>query len=62
MKICKYKRMFLSIRFLVLSVFVGLAIASCQSQTNNLETSTSDKTDCRTIEHEAGETEVCDRP
>ena len=51
--------MLLSIRFLVLSVFVGIAIASCQGQTNNSETSASDKTDCRTVKHEVGETEVC---
>ena len=54
--------MFISIRVLILSIFVGIAIASCQSQTNNQQTSTSDKTDCRTIEHEAGETEVCGEP
>ena len=54
--------MLLSIRFLVLSVFVVGAIASCQSQTSNPETSTSNQTDCRTIEHEAGETEVCGEP
>ena len=51
-----------SIRFLVLSVFVGIAISSCQSQANNLETSTSNQADCRTIKHEAGETEVCSQP
>ena len=51
-----------SIRFLVLSVFLGMAIASCQSQANKLETSTSNRTDCRTIEHEAGETAVCGEP
>ena len=70
MKILKYKRMLLSIRFLVLSVLMGIAIsltawlryASCQSQTSNPEASTSNKDDCRTVEHEAGETEVCDRP
>ena len=51
-----------SIRFLVLFVFMGMAIASCQSQTNNSKTSTSNQTDCRTVEHEAGETEVCGEP
>ena len=51
-----------SIRLLLIAVITALAIASCQSQTNNRETSTSDQTDCRTVEHEAGETEVCDRP
>ena len=49
------------IRFLILSIFMVGAIASCQSQTNN-ETFTSNQTDCRTIEHEAGETEVCSQP
>ncbi|MEM9803913.1 MAG: iron-siderophore ABC transporter substrate-binding protein [Cyanobacteria bacterium P01_D01_bin.56] len=38
------------------------AISSCQPQTSNRETSTSNQTDCRTIEHEAGETEVCGQP
>ena len=51
-----------SIRFLVLSVFAIGAIASCQNSSNNLKTSASDKTDCRNVEHEVGETEVCDRP
>ena len=54
--------MLCSIRFLVLSVFLGIAIASCQNQTSNPENSTSNQTDCRTIEHEAGETEVCGEP
>ncbi|MEM9274140.1 MAG: iron-siderophore ABC transporter substrate-binding protein [Cyanobacteria bacterium P01_F01_bin.143] len=52
----------MSIRFLVLSVFVVGTIASCRSSTSNPEISTSDKTECRTIEHEAGETEVCSQP
>ncbi|MEM7594047.1 MAG: ABC transporter substrate-binding protein, partial [Cyanobacteria bacterium P01_A01_bin.83] len=51
-----------SIRFLVLSVFVGIAIASCQSPANRQPASASDQADCRTIEHEAGETEVCGQP
>ncbi|MEM8672884.1 MAG: iron-siderophore ABC transporter substrate-binding protein [Cyanobacteria bacterium P01_G01_bin.67] len=51
--------MLLPIRFLVLSVFLGLMIASCQSQANKQQASTANHTNCRTIEHEAGETEVC---
>ena len=62
MRTWKYKNILLSIRFLVLSVFVGLAIASCQNQTNNSENSIANQTDCRAIEHEAGETEICGRP
>ena len=49
-------------KFLILIIVLGGAIASCQSQSNNSETSASDKTDCRIIEHKAGETKVCDRP
>ena len=56
------ERMLSSIRFWVLSIFMVGAIASCQSQTSNPEKSTSDQADCRTIEHEAGETEVCGEP
>ena len=48
-------------KFLILLIILGETIASCQSQTKN-NTSTSKQADCRTIEHEAGETEVCDRP
>lgn len=43
------------------TILLVIAIASCKGQTNN-ETSTSKQTDCRTVEHEAGETDVCDRP
>ena len=62
MRTWKYKNILWSIRFLVLSVFVGLAIASCQSQSSKQQTSISNQADCRAIEHEVGETEVCDRP
>lgn len=49
-------------KFLMLLIILGGAIASCQSQTNNSKTSTSNRTDCRTIEHEVGETEICGQP
>ena len=50
-------------KFLILMVFVGLAIASCQSPTQDSQlTSTSNQADCRTIEHEAGKTSVCGQP
>jgi iron complex transport system substrate-binding protein len=62
MKALKYKRTLLSVLFLVVATIALGAIASCQSQTSNPKTSISNRTDCRTIEHEAGETEVCDRP
>jgi iron complex transport system substrate-binding protein len=59
MKALKYKRTLslLSVRFLVVAT-----IAACQTQTSNLKTSISNRTDCRTIEHEVGETEVCGQP
>lgn len=57
-----YKRMLSSIQLLILSVFLGLTIASCQSQAKNSGTPASNQTDCRTIEHEVGETEVCGEP
>ncbi|MEM8832863.1 MAG: iron-siderophore ABC transporter substrate-binding protein [Cyanobacteria bacterium P01_G01_bin.19] len=62
--------MLLSIRFLVMAAIALCAIsltawlryASCQSKVNEQQVSTSNRTDCRTIEHEAGETEVCGQP
>jgi iron complex transport system substrate-binding protein len=62
MRTLEFQRIFLAIRFLIIATLVGLAIASCQNQTNNSETFTSNQADCRTIEHEAGETEVCGQP
>ncbi|MEM8672880.1 MAG: iron-siderophore ABC transporter substrate-binding protein [Cyanobacteria bacterium P01_G01_bin.67] len=56
MKALKYKK------FLILPIILGLALASCQTQTSNPETSTSNQAECRTVEHEAGETEVCGQP
>ncbi|MEM9509708.1 MAG: iron-siderophore ABC transporter substrate-binding protein [Cyanobacteria bacterium P01_E01_bin.35] len=55
MKVLRFKK------FLILLIILGGAIA-CQSQGNKEEVSTSDPADCRTIEHEAGETEVCGQP
>ena len=49
-------------RFFILLIILGGAIASCQSQAKNSEKYTANQTDCRTIEHEAGETEVCGEP
>ena len=44
------------------TILILIAIASCQSQANQQKGSTSEQADCRTIEHEAGETEVCGEP
>lgn len=54
--------MLFSIRFLIIATIAALAIASCQNQTSDREISNSNQADCRTIEHEAGETEVCGQP
>jgi iron complex transport system substrate-binding protein len=64
MKALKYKRTLslLSVRFLVVATIAPCAIAACQTQTHNPETSKSNRTDCRTIKHEAGETQVCGQP
>jgi iron complex transport system substrate-binding protein len=62
MKALKYKRTLLSVRFLVVAVIALGAIAACQTQTSNPETSISNRTDCRIVEHEVGETEICDQP
>ena len=55
MKVLRFKKFLISIVF-------GILIASCQSQANQQKGSTSEQADCRTIEHEAGETEVCGEP
>jgi len=53
----------LSIQFLVVAMMVGLAIVSCQSPAkDNYKNTTSKIEDCRTIEHQMGETEVCGQP
>ncbi|MEM8675757.1 MAG: iron-siderophore ABC transporter substrate-binding protein [Cyanobacteria bacterium P01_G01_bin.67] len=54
--------MLLSVRFLVVVAIALGAISSCQSKANEQEVATSNRTDCRTIEHEAGKTEVCGQP
>ncbi|MEM8718513.1 MAG: iron-siderophore ABC transporter substrate-binding protein [Cyanobacteria bacterium P01_G01_bin.39] len=54
--------MLLWVRFLVVAAIALGATASCQSQANRQEISTSNRTDCRTVEHKAGETEVCGQP
>jgi iron complex transport system substrate-binding protein len=52
-----------SIQFLVVAMMVGLAIVSCQSPAkDNYKNTTSKLEDCRTIEHQMGETEVCGQP
>ena len=56
MKFLRFGKLF------TLLVVTGIAIASCQSPANKQQASTSNKTDCRTIEHEAGKTEVCGEP
>lgn len=50
------------ILLLILTITTTLTVISCQSQTYNSETSTSNQSDCRTIEHEVGETQVCGQP
>lgn len=49
-------------KFFILLFILGGTIASCQSQNSNSENSTANQTDCRTVEHEVGETEVCGEP
>ncbi|NEO31133.1 MAG: iron-siderophore ABC transporter substrate-binding protein [Symploca sp. SIO3C6] len=55
------------IRLLVLGILTAFVIAACQGKTDRLtlepaSVSSSDLTDCRTIQHEMGETEVCGQP
>ncbi|MEL6398353.1 MAG: iron-siderophore ABC transporter substrate-binding protein [Cyanobacteria bacterium J06626_4] len=54
-------------RLLTLSLIVSVEIAACQSQTNQTppdasSPSLSGSPDCQTIQHEAGETEICGQP
>ncbi|MGL5836031.1 MAG: ABC transporter substrate-binding protein [Waterburya sp.] len=53
----------LSIQLLVVAMMVGLTVVSCQSPVqDNYKNTTSKLEDCRTIEHQMGETEVCGQP
>lgn len=53
-------------RLLALAVLTAFAIAACQGQAkrpaNLAPASSSDLTDCRTIQHKMGKTEVCGQP
>jgi iron complex transport system substrate-binding protein len=55
----------LSIQFLVVAMMTGLVIVSCQSPAKNKYQNTTSKSkmeNCRTIEHQMGEIEVCGQP
>ncbi|MEM6612427.1 MAG: iron-siderophore ABC transporter substrate-binding protein [Cyanobacteria bacterium P01_C01_bin.72] len=41
-------------------ILVVIAIASCQGRDEKVKYSSSDTADCRTIEHEAGQTQICE--
>ncbi|MEM8672888.1 MAG: iron-siderophore ABC transporter substrate-binding protein [Cyanobacteria bacterium P01_G01_bin.67] len=56
MKASKFKK------FLILPIILGVATASCQSRAKDPSTFASNQADCRAIEHEAGETEICGQP
>lgn len=52
-----------SIQLLVVAMMVGLTVVSCQSPVKDNDKNTTSKLeDCRTIEHQMGETEVCGQP
>lgn len=60
-------RMVMLIRLLGLVFLTAFAITACQSKTDDLAVdparpSSAVSTDCRTIQHELGETEVCGQP
>ena len=59
-------RSFLQIRLLALCLLVGFTSVACHAPINqplnDTATISSDAADCRTIEHEMGETEVCGAP
>ena len=57
----------LKARSLALSLLISVAIASCQSQTHQAQPEAGSPAlsgfpDCKTIQHEAGETEICGQP
>ena len=63
----KLVRSFLQIRLLGLSLLTALAISSCQSHANRPSDETisaivSASANCRTIQHEKGETAICGQP
>ncbi|WP_222427322.1 iron-siderophore ABC transporter substrate-binding protein [Hyella patelloides] len=43
-------------------IILGATIASCQDRASRQQTSTSNQADCRTVEHEAGQTQICGQP
>ncbi|MBE7385572.1 MAG: iron-siderophore ABC transporter substrate-binding protein [Leptolyngbya sp. SIO1E4] len=62
-------KIILNARLLVLTAVVAFAIAACNTKTLSTDSDqnpasqlSATPTDCRTIEHEAGETEVCGQP
>ena len=63
----KLVRIFLRIRLLALSLLTAVVIAACQKTANQLSNGATSivspaTTDCRTIKHVMGETEVCGQP
>lgn len=48
-------------QFLIFAILTTVAIAACQNPPDAPPTS-SNQTDCRTIQHELGETEICGQP
>ena len=58
----KYNKILMLIRLWVLAMISVLTIVSCQGRVEEVKDSSSNTTDCHTVEHEAGQTQICGQP
>lgn len=56
------KPLFLRWNFLLLGILACVWVTACTSPTTSLNQANSGSVDCRMVEHELGETEICGQP